>query len=75
MCQCIPAAAPGLRVPGAWDGFETAVRAVLGQQVSVARATELANRVIERYGRGHFPAPAQLADQDVAALGMPGSGE
>ena len=31
--------APGLRVPGAWDGFETAVRAILGQQVSVARGT------------------------------------
>ena len=33
--------APGLRVPGAWDGFETAVRAVLGQQVSVARGLSL----------------------------------
>ncbi|MEE6247745.1 MAG: Ada metal-binding domain-containing protein, partial [Pseudomonadota bacterium] len=49
--------APGLRVPGAWDGFETAVRAVLGQQVSVARGTDLANALIERYGQGGFPTP------------------
>ena len=46
--------APGLRVPGAWDGFETAVRAVLGQQVSVARGTDLANALIQRYGQGEF---------------------
>ena len=41
-------------VPGAWDGFETAVRAILGQQVSVVRATELANALIQRYGQGSF---------------------
>ena len=64
--------APGLRVPGAWDGFETAVRAVLGQQVSVARGTELANKMIAAYGEGMFPAPAQLLDREVAELGMPG---
>jgi AraC family transcriptional regulator of adaptative response / DNA-3-methyladenine glycosylase II len=64
--------APGLRVPGAWDGFETAVRAVLGQQVSVARGTDLANHMIARYGAGHFPTPAQLLNRDVAELGMPG---
>lgn len=67
------AAAPGLRVPGAWDGFESAVRAVLGQQVSVARGTELANRMIEAYGGGDFPAPRQLVDQEIAELGMPGN--
>ncbi len=64
--------APGLRVPGAWDGFETAVRAVLGQQVSVARATLLANHMIERYGGGLFPAPEALSEAEVAELGMPG---
>ncbi len=64
--------APGLRVPGAWDGFETAVRAVLGQQVSVARGTELANRMIEAYGGGDFPTPQQLVLREVAELGMPG---
>lgn len=63
----------GIRVPGAWDGFELAVRAVLGQQVSVARARNLANTMIERFGDGTFPSPEQLASADVAALGMPGS--
>jgi len=48
---------PGLRVPGAWDPFELAVRAILGQQVSVAAATTLAGRVATLYG-----APLQLDD-------------
>lgn len=65
--------APGLRVPGAWDGFETVVRAVLGQQVSVARGTELANRMVDAYGGGDFPTPAQLKDREIAELGMPGN--
>ena len=65
--------APGLRVPGAWDGFETAVRAVLGQQVSVARGTQLANLAIAAYGGGDFPAPHQLRHQEIAELGMPGN--
>ena len=65
-------ATPGLRVPGAWDGFETAVRAVLGQQVSVARATRLAEILIERYGGGAFPSPAALAAVNPAEIGMPG---
>lgn len=63
---------PGLRVPGAWDGFETAVRAILGQQVSVERGTRLAQQMIERYGDGRFPSPAQLQDREIAELGMPG---
>jgi len=66
-------AAPGLRVPGAWDGFETCVRAILGQQVSVARGTELANAMIVRYGGGDFPSPEQLVDKQIAELGMPGN--
>ena len=66
-------AAPGLRVPGAWDGFETCVRAILGQQVSVARGTELANAMILRYGGGDFPSPEQLVDKQIAELGMPGN--
>jgi AraC family transcriptional regulator, regulatory protein of adaptative response / DNA-3-methyladenine glycosylase II len=41
---------PGLRVPGAWDRFELAVRAILGQQVSVRAATTLAGRLAEAYG-------------------------
>lgn len=66
-------AAPGLRVPGAWDGFETAVRAILGQQVSVARATILAAKMIERYGDGRFPTPAALVEATPAEIGMPGN--
>ena len=66
-------ATPGLRVPGAWDGFETCVRAILGQQVSVARGAELANAMIARYGSGDFPSPEQLVDKQIAELGMPGN--
>ncbi|HEY9253027.1 MAG TPA: AlkA N-terminal domain-containing protein [Stenotrophomonas sp.] len=74
---------PGLRVPGGWDGFETAVRAILGQQVSVAGATTLAARLVERHG-GHregmpagldrvFPTPQQLFDAPLETLGLPRS--
>lgn len=73
--------APGVRVPGAWDGFEVAVRAVLGQQVSVRAATTLCGRLVERHGRPieglengtRFPRPAELADADLAGLGLPGA--
>ena len=77
------AARPGLRVPGAWDGFELAVRAILGQQVSVAAASTLAGRLAARFGtplaggaEGEglatiFPAPAALAGADIAAIGLP----
>ncbi len=41
---------PGIRVPGVWDGFELTVRAILGQQVSVAAATTLSGRLAKRYG-------------------------
>lgn len=44
------AAQPGLRVPGAFDPFEVAVRAILGQQVSVAAATTLGARLVRRFG-------------------------
>src|SRR5688572_2270059 len=47
----VAAARPGLRLPGAWDGFELAVRAILGQQVTVAAATQLAGRLIAAFGR------------------------
>ena len=65
-------AGPGIRVPGVWDPFEGAVRAVLGQQVSVARATNLASALCERFGADGFPDPQTLADADVAAIGLPG---
>ncbi len=44
------AARPGLRVPGAWDGFELAVRAVLGQQITVPGAIRLAGALVARFG-------------------------
>ena len=75
---------PGLRVPGAFDGFETAVRAILGQQVSVAGATTLSGRFAERFGtplRGGaeglvrtFPDAARIAKtsaKEIAAIGLP----
>ena len=73
---------PGLRVPGAWDGFEIAVRAILGQQVSVVAATRLAGKLVEAFGASvsvpgssrltrAFPTADRLANADVAALGMP----
>ncbi|APO94487.1 DNA-3-methyladenine glycosylase 2 family protein [Xanthomonas vesicatoria] len=72
---------PGLRVPGGWDGFEVAVRAVLGQQISVAGAATLAARLVDRHGGHHadmppgldrsFPTPAQLADAPLEQLGLP----
>jgi AraC family transcriptional regulator of adaptative response / DNA-3-methyladenine glycosylase II len=50
LLEPLVAARPGLRVAGAWDGFELAVRAVLGQQVSVAAGRGLAERIAARYG-------------------------
>lgn len=79
------AARPGLRVPGAWDGFELAVRAMLGQQITVAGASRLAGRLVEAHGAAFadpdepeltrlFPTPAQLADARLAGpVGMPGA--
>src|SRR5205085_8561497 len=43
-------AMPGLRVPGCWDGFELAVRAILGQQVSVTGASTFAGLLVRRFG-------------------------
>jgi AraC family transcriptional regulator of adaptative response / DNA-3-methyladenine glycosylase II len=53
---------PGIRVPGAWDGFELCVRAVLGQQVSVKAATTLAGRIAERYGEPVDAVPEDFDD-------------
>jgi AraC family transcriptional regulator of adaptative response / DNA-3-methyladenine glycosylase II len=59
---------PGLRVPGCWDGFELAVRAMLGQQVTVKGATTLAGRLVARFGP---PKAEILADADLASIGLP----
>ncbi len=66
---------PGLRVPGCWDGFEIAVRAILGQQVSVKGATTLAGRLAAGFGEETpegrlFPSPATLAEADLAGIGL-----
>jgi AraC family transcriptional regulator, regulatory protein of adaptative response / DNA-3-methyladenine glycosylase II len=72
---------PGLRLPGGWDGFEIAVRAVLGQQVSVAAARTLATRIVHRYGEPLaapllpgleclFPTPERLAEADLREIGV-----
>jgi AraC family transcriptional regulator of adaptative response / DNA-3-methyladenine glycosylase II len=75
---------PGLRAPGAWDGFEMAVRAILGQQITVVGARRLAARLAAIAGvrttpevTGHgqlthiFPTPIQLAAADLSGFGMP----
>ncbi len=69
------------RVPGCWDRFELAVRAILGQQVTVIGATRLAGRLVEAFGRRVdgapmwcFPTPASLARttaRSIAAIGIP----
>ena len=77
---------PGLRAPGGWDGFELAVRAVLGQQITVVAARRLAGQLVARYGqpvpvgeRIHpelthvFPTAKRLASARSIALGMPGA--
>ena len=72
----------GLRVPGAVDGFELAVRAVLGQQITVAAARTLSQRLVDRFGEAIdtpfleltrlFPAPEVLAQAGGDALGQLG---
>jgi AraC family transcriptional regulator, regulatory protein of adaptative response / DNA-3-methyladenine glycosylase II len=77
------AARPGLRVPGAWDGLEIAIRAVLGQQITVAAATKLAGKLVASLGADvsdqvglsglthTFPHPDRMSLESIAALGMP----
>ena len=75
---------PGVRVPGAWDGFELTVRAILGQQISVKGATTIAGRIATRYGdplvvesdadfaglERTFPTPARLARARFNNIGL-----
>jgi AraC family transcriptional regulator, regulatory protein of adaptative response / DNA-3-methyladenine glycosylase II len=77
---------PGLRAPGGWDGFELAVRAILGQQISVVAARRLAGQLVALHGKPvpaaclthlgltHvFPAPERLASAESLGLAMPGA--
>ncbi len=75
----------GVRIPGAWCRFETAVRAVLGQQISVAGARTVAGRLVAAAGRElpaglrrpglerTFPGPERVASGDLRTIGLPGS--
>jgi len=80
------AADPIVRLPGAIDPFETAVRAVIGQQVTVKAATTVVSRLVEKLGAPIeteidgldrlFPTPARIAEAGrdaIASLGMPGA--
>jgi AraC family transcriptional regulator of adaptative response / DNA-3-methyladenine glycosylase II len=82
LAQVLPRCA-GLRVPGAFDGFELTVRAILGQRVSVRAATTLAGRLAARFGEPVetpfagldrlSPTPARIAEapaEEIAALGI-----
>ena len=73
---------PGLRAPGGWDGFELAVRAIIGQQITVAAARQLAGKLVRlcnpssaRLSDGSltllFPSADCLAAADLHSLGMP----
>lgn len=64
----IVAPSGGLRLPGCWDPFELAVRAILGQQVTVRGASTLAARMVERFGP---PRADILAEADLASIGLP----
>jgi len=75
---------PGLRTPGAWDGFELAVRAILGQQITVTGARQLAVKLVNLAGTTVgpevtgderlnlvFPSATKMAATDISTLGMP----
>jgi AraC family transcriptional regulator of adaptative response / DNA-3-methyladenine glycosylase II len=75
---------PAMRVPSHWGPFETAMRAVLGQQVTLAAAARLNARLVERAGRAFaepndgrphllFPEPRDVLDADLSNTGMPGA--
>lgn len=74
-------ATPGLRIPGAWDGFETAIRAIIGQQISVAAAHTITQRVVQKIGaplpdpphpklNKRFPTPETLLKANLDGLGL-----
>ena len=72
-------AEPGIRVPGCWNGFELAVRAILGQQITVKGATAMAGRMANRFGKPFhgvaglthiFPAPEVLASAPLRDIGL-----
>ncbi|MGH8995873.1 MAG: AlkA N-terminal domain-containing protein [Acidimicrobiales bacterium] len=80
----LAAQSPGLRTPGTWDPFETAVRAICGQMISVSAASTIFRRIVERHGtevpglaafglERTFPSAATLAEADLDGLGLTGT--
>lgn len=66
-------ARPGMRVPAWWTGFEVAVRAVVGQQVSVAAARTVVGRIVAAHGTdGAFPEPEALVEAPLVGVGLNG---
>jgi AraC family transcriptional regulator, regulatory protein of adaptative response / DNA-3-methyladenine glycosylase II len=72
----------GVRVPGTWDPFETGVRAIIGQQISIAAANTISGRLVTRLGTTvpglsklglthTFPSAETVADADLGGLGLP----
>ena len=72
----------GVRVPGTWDPFETGVRAIIGQQISIAAANTISGRLVARLGTPvtglsqlglthTFPSAQTVADADLGGLGLP----
>jgi AraC family transcriptional regulator of adaptative response / DNA-3-methyladenine glycosylase II len=73
---------PGFRVPGCWNGFELATRAILGQQITVKGANTLAGRLVSKFGKPFrgpnglthlFPAPEVLAEAKLGGVGLTGA--
>lgn len=74
----------GLRIPGCWDGFELAVRAIVGQKISVKAARTILSRIVEIYGekqtldeslslKRFFPTPENILTADLSKIGLPNS--
>jgi AraC family transcriptional regulator, regulatory protein of adaptative response / DNA-3-methyladenine glycosylase II len=72
----------GVRVPGTWDPFETGIRAIVGQQISIAAANTISGRLVSRLGTTvpglselglthTFPSAETVADADLGGLGLP----
>jgi len=72
---------PGTRLPGSWDAYETAVKAIVGQLISVKAASSISNRLVARFGRPLcaptegaptriFPEPPALADCGLESVGL-----
>ncbi len=75
---------PGLRIPGGWDGFELAVRAIVGQRISVQAARTILGKIVEMCGEKQqfdpslslthfFPTPEHILTADLSKAGLPKS--